>query len=88
MCEECAPSVPVSRLICRSGFGDSFGRVNYAASDNTQEVISLGGVLTWNDAAVCGGRMDLNIVVRDLSERWVSLESETAMMLLVTLICW
>ena len=45
-------------------------------------------VLMCNDAAVCGGRMDLNIVVRDLSERWVSLESETAMMLLVTLICW
>ena len=32
-------------------------------------------VLMCNDAAVCGGRMDLNIVVRDLSEWWKSFES-------------
>ena len=42
-----------------SGFGDSFGCVEDAASDNTQEIISLGGSLMWNDAAVCGGRMEL-----------------------------
>ena len=67
MCEECAPSVPVSRLIGCSGFGFSFGRVNNAASNNIQEVISLGRGLMWNDAAVCGARMYLNIFVRDLS---------------------
>ena len=88
MCEECAPSVPVSRLIGRSSFGDSFGRVNDAASKNIQEVISLRRGLMWNDAAVCGGRMDLNIFVGDLSERWMSLESEPVIMFSVTLICW
>ena len=55
---------PVARLIGRSGFGDSFGCVEDAASDNTQEIIFLGGGLVWNDAAVCGGRMELNILKR------------------------
>ena len=41
-----------------------------------------------NDANVCGGSKDLNIVVRDLSERWKSLKSESPMMLLVALMCW
>ena len=71
-----------------SGFGDSFGSVDDAASDNIQEVISLGRGLMCNDAVICGGRMDLKIVVRDLSERWVSLDTEPAMILLVTLISW
>ena len=32
--------------------------------------------------------MDLRTVVRNLSERWKSIESESAMMLLVPLMCW
>ena len=42
----------------------------------------------FNDANVCGGRVDLKIVVRDLSERWKSLESKYAMMFSIPLICW
>ena len=38
-------------------------------SDNIYEVIFWGSGLIWNDAAVCGGRMDLVVVVRDFSER-------------------
>ena len=40
-----------------------------------------------NDAAVCGGKVDLKIVVRDLSEQWKYLESESAMMSSVLLVC-
>ena len=65
VCEECAPSFPVSRLLGRSGFGNSFGCVKYDASDNIQEIIFLGGGLIWNDAAVCGGRMELIFFARD-----------------------
>ena len=42
----------------------------------------------WNDAAVCGGRMDLKMLVRDLSERWKSLEREYEIIFLVTLMLW
>ena len=52
VCEECAPYLPVARLIGRSSFGYSLGFVEDAASDNIQEIISLGGSLMWNDAAV------------------------------------
>ena len=65
MCEECAQFSPVSRLLGYSSFGDSLGRVEDAASDNIQEIISLGGSLMWNDAAVLGGRTELNVFVRD-----------------------
>ena len=41
-----------------------------------------------NDTTVCDGRMDLKIVVRDLSDWWNSLDSEYAMMCLFTLMCW
>ena len=88
MCEECAPSMPVARLLGRSGFGDFFGRFDDTASDNIQEVISLGSSLTWNYSAVCVGRMSLNMFVRDLSERFKYLESKSSMMFSVSLICW
>ena len=44
--------------------------------------------LVFNDADLCDGRMDLNIVVGYLSEWWKSLDSESAMMCLVNLISW
>ena len=87
-CEECAPSVLVSRLLCCSEFVDYFIRVNDAASNNIQEVISLVASLMRNDAAVYGGRMNMHIVERNLSERWSYLESEYTMMFSVTLMCW
>ena len=52
-------SFPVVRLLGCSGFVDSFSRVKNYDSDNKQEIISLGGSLMFNDAAVCGGRMDM-----------------------------
>ena len=42
----------------------------------------------YNDAVVCGRRVDLKIAVRDISEQWKSLESEYVMMFLVTLMSW
>ena len=62
MCNKCAPSVPFTILIGSSGFVDSFGHVKYAA---ILEIISLSGVLMRNDYPVYGGRMVLNILVRD-----------------------
>ena len=47
----------------------------------------MGFVLVCNNAAICGGRMDLKIIVRYLSEWWKSLDSESVMMFLVPLIC-
>ena len=57
MCEEYAPSLPVYRLLGSSGSGYSFGSVEDDASENLQEIIYLGIILMWNDAAVCGGRI-------------------------------
>ena len=64
MCERFAPSFPVSVILGHSGFGDYFGHVEDAASDNIQEIIFLSISLMWNDAAVYGGRMELNFFVR------------------------
>ena len=61
VCEECAPSLPVIRLLGRSNLGDSFGRDEDTACENILEIIFLGGILTWNYAAVCGGRMELDL---------------------------
>ena len=61
----CTIFFPVSRLLGRSSFGGSFGRVDYDASENIQETMILGGVLIWNVAAVCGGRMEFKILVGD-----------------------
>ena len=65
MCKECTPYVPVYRLLVHSGFGDYFGNVEYSAIENIQDIISMSSVLMLNDAAVCGGRMGLKILVRD-----------------------
>ena len=62
VCDECAPSFLVARLLGCSGFGDSLGHVENAASDNIQEVISMGGSLMWNYATVCGGIFDLTFI--------------------------
>ena len=79
MCEESALYFPVARLIGNSGFGDYFGHIDDAASDNIHEVIYMGSGLMCNDSAVCGRRMDLKIVVRDLSKRRKSPHSESVM---------
>ena len=52
VCEECAPCFSVARLIGRSSFGDSLICVKYSASEKIKEIISLGFILMWNDAAV------------------------------------
>ena len=45
----------------------------------------MGSGLMWNDTDFCGGRMSLNMFVRDLSERWNSLDIKYAVMFTVTL---
>ena len=75
MCEERAPFLPVSRMIGFSSFGYYFGSSVDSASNNIQEVISLGRGLMCNDSAVCGGRVDLNTFVRYLYEWCKSLDS-------------
>ena len=65
MCKECEASITVVRLIGYSGFGDSSGCVEYADSDNIQEIIFLGDGLMWNDDSVCGGIMEFKISLRD-----------------------
>ena len=42
----------------------------------------------WDNYAVCGGRVELIILVMECSEMWKSLEIESNMMFLVPLICW
>ena len=55
----------MARIIGCSGFGYSLGCVDDGASDNIQEIIYMGVVLMWNDAAVYGRRMGLKILARD-----------------------
>ena len=55
MFEECAPPIPVARLLGCIRFGDAVGSVEAAARNYIQEITFLGGCLMWNDAAVCGG---------------------------------
>ena len=52
MFEECAPPIPVSRLLGHSGFGDAVERVKTAASDDIQEKMFLDGCLMWHYTAV------------------------------------
>ena len=59
MFEECALPILVTILLGRSGFGDSVGCIDAAASYYIQEITFLVGCLMWNDAAVCGGRIRL-----------------------------
>ena len=65
VCDECAPYVPVSRMLGRTVFVYPFGIVEDAAGKNIQDIVVLGGGVVWNDAAVFGGRMELKILVRD-----------------------
>ena len=60
--DECAPHIPVSGLLGRSGFVNAIGSVEAAASDGIQEITFLGFCLMWNDAAVCNGRIRLKIL--------------------------
>ena len=48
----------------------------------------MGSTFLCNDAAACGGRMSLKILVRDSSEVWKSLEIEFAIMFTDPLIFW
>ena len=52
MFEECAPHIPVARLLGLSGFGDAVGIVKAVASDDIQYITFLGDCLMWNDSAV------------------------------------
>ena len=63
MFEECAPPIPVARLLSCSGFGNSVGSVEAATSDDFQEITFLGGCLIWNDADVYGGRIWLKFFI-------------------------
>ena len=63
MLEECAPPIPVARLLGHSGFGNSVGSVEAASSDDIQEIMFLGGYLMWNYAVVCCGRILLKTFV-------------------------
>ena len=60
--DEYSPPFPVARLVGRSGFGDSIGCVEAAASNDIQEIVFLGGCLMCNDAAVCGDRIWLDFL--------------------------
>ena len=88
VCEECEPSFTVSRLLGISIFGNSLGHDKDAASENIQEIIYLGGILMWNDAAFWGDRMEFKLIVRDWYDILTFLESESVMMFSVPLICW
>ena len=62
VCDECEPSFPVARLLGFSSFNNSLGCVEDTSRDNIQEVISMGGILIWNYATVCGGIIDLTFI--------------------------
>ena len=49
--------------------------------------MSLGGCLMWNDAAVYGGRVQLEFFVRVWLDMWISLYRESTMMFSITLMC-
>ena len=63
MFEECAPPIPVARLLGRIGFGDSIGSVEADVSNDIQEITFLGGCLMCNDAAICDVRIWLKCFV-------------------------
>ena len=52
MFEECASSIPVSRLLGHSKVDDSVESVKTAASDDIQEKMFPDGCLMWHYAAV------------------------------------
>ena len=87
MCDKCAQSISVNRLLGFSVFGDAVGCVKADASENTCEIRSLGGFLMWNNSSVSGGRVRLNIFVRISYYMWKSLERESAVIFSVPSIC-
>ena len=87
MCDKCAPSIPVTRLLVRSGFGYSVGCVEAAASNDNQKIKSLGGCLVLNNTAVCGGRLQLKFFVRVWYDMWKSVERDSVMVFYVPLMC-
>ena len=70
MSEKCAQSISVTRMLGHSVFDDAVGCVAAAASDDTQEIASLGGCLMWENTNISGERVRLNIFVRILSDKW------------------
>ena len=52
MFEECAPPIPVSILLGRSGVGDAVEIVKTVASDDIQEKMFMDDCLMWHYAAV------------------------------------
>ena len=87
MFEECAPTIPVDRMLGCSGFGYAIESVEASASDDIQEITFLGGCLMWNDASVFGGRIWLDFFVSVWSDLCKSREIEPAMILSVPLMC-
>ena len=87
MFEECELPIPVSRLFGCNGFGDAVGSVEATAGDDIQEITFLGGCLMWNDAAICGGMIQLKIFFSVWSDVWKSCERESAMKFYVPLMC-
>ena len=87
MFEECAPPIPVARLLGHSVFGNAVVSVKAASSDDIQEITFLGRCLMWNVAAVYGGRIRLRIFVSVWSDLWKSRERESTIMFYVPLVC-
>ena len=73
MFEECAPTIPVARLLDRSDFGDAVGSVKAAASIDIQDITFLGSCLMWNNDAVCCGSIWLK-KFSVMSDIWKFLE--------------
>ena len=87
VCNKCAPSIPVTRLIGRSGFVNYVGYIKATSGVDTQEITSLISCLMWNDASVCERRVWLNIFVRIWYDMWKNFERESTMILSVPLMC-
>ena len=52
MFEECAPPIPVARMLDRGRFDDAVGCVEAAASNDIKEITFLGSCLMYNDATL------------------------------------
>ena len=65
-----------------------FGLVEDVPSSNTQEIISLGRGLMWDDATVFDERVGLKILVRDSFEMWKCLNRKSNMMFSDPLVFW
>ena len=87
MLEEYPSPFAVARLIGCSGFGDSVGSVEAAASNDIQEITFLGSCLMWKNVAVYCGNIWLKFFVRVWSDLCKYLERGYAMMFSVPLSC-